>query len=303
MKKKFLIGTRGSELALAQTKIVKSLLESRFPDYEFEIKIIVTTGDKDLSTNWGSQGVSIKNFFTKEIEKELLEGDIDFAVHSMKDMPSILPNGLIMAGVPIREDNRDIFISKNSQKLMELPPNPIIGTSSLRRSQCIKQIRPDAIIKPLRGNIHTRIRKLYEEDYDGIVLAGAGLLRTGMSDKITEFFDIEDVVPAPAQGALCIEYRENDEIVKNLLDAITDLEVTKIIEAEREFSKIFDGGCHTPIGCSGKIVEENGEKYIELFGMYSMNGKVYKRKMFGKLDKNIIVARLLASLLKGDIDG
>ncbi len=155
------------ELPPNPIKIVKSLLESRFPDYEFEIKIIVTTGDKDLSTNWGSQGVSIKNFFTKEIEKELLEEDIDFAVHSMKDMPSILPNGLIMAGVPIREDNRDIFISKNSQKLMELPPNPIIGTSSLRRSQCIKQIRPDAIIKPLRGNIHTRIRKLYEEDYDG----------------------------------------------------------------------------------------------------------------------------------------
>lgn len=302
MKKNFVIGTRGSVLALAQTNIVKKMLEDKFPKNTFEIKIIVTTGDKDLSTKWGSQGVSLKNFFTKEIEKELLEGDIDFAVHSMKDMPSIIPSGLTIAGVPNREDARDVFISKTSQKIMELPKNPIIGTSSLRRSECIKLIRPDAIIKPLRGNIHTRIKKLYEEDFDGIVLAGAGLLRTGMKDKICEFFDIEDVVPAPAQGALCIEYRENDEIVKNLLDAITDWDMTKVIEAEREFSKIFDGGCHTPIGCNGKIIEKEGTKYIELFGMYSMDGKVYKRKIFGKLDKSIEMARTLASLLKGDIN-
>ncbi len=202
---------------------------------------------------------------------------------------------------------------------------------------CIEYRENDEIVKNLLDEITDwEVTKVIEAERE--------------SDKITEFFDIEDVVPAPAQGALCIEYRENDEIVKNLLDEITDWEVTKVIEAEREFSKIFDGGCHTPIGCSGKIVEENGEKFIELFGMYSMNGKVYKRKMFGKLkifdggchtpigcsgkiveengekfielfgmysmngkvykrkmfgklDKNIMVARLLASLLKGDIDG
>lgn len=303
MKTKFIIGTRGSLLALAQTEIVKKLLENNFPNFEFEIKKIITTGDKDLSTNWGSKGVSIKNFFTKEIEKELLNKEIDFAVHSMKDMPSINPKGLIFSGVPKREDNRDVFISKTGKKLLDLPKNPIIGTSSLRRAECIKNLRPDAIIKPLRGNIHTRLRKLSEEDYDGIILAGAGLIRTGLQDKITEFFNIEDVVPAPAQGALCIQYREGDQRVKTILDSITDKDATKIIMAEREFSKIFDGGCHTPIGCSGKILyDDSNKKLLELFGMYSLNGKIYKRKVIGNLENSIEVAQKLASDLKGDIN-
>lgn len=303
MKTKFVIGTRGSLLALAQTEIVKKLLENNFPNFEFEIKKIVTTGDKDLSTNWGSKGVSIKNFFTKEIEKELLNGEIDFAVHSMKDMPSVNPEGLIFSGVPKREDNRDVFISKTGVKLLDLPKNPVIGTSSLRRAECIKNLRPDAIIKPLRGNIHTRLRKLSEEDYDGIILAGAGLIRTGLKDKITEFFNIEDIIPAPAQGALCIQYREGDTTIKNILHSIIDIDTTKVIMAEREFSKIFDGGCHTPIGCSGKIIyNESNEKLLELFGMYSLNGKTYKRKIVGSLEESVLVAQQLAECLKGDID-
>lgn len=304
MKTKFIIGTRGSALALAQTEIVKNLLKKKFPNYIFEIKKIVTTGDKDLSTKWGSQGVSIKNFFTKEIERDLLDEKIDFAVHSMKDMPSVIPQGLTFSGIPNRADNRDVFISKNGKKLMELAKNPVIGTSSLRRSECIKNLRPDAIIKPLRGNINTRLKKLEEENFDGIILAGAGLIRIGLSDKITEFFNIEDVVPAPAQGALCIEYRKNDNETKKILDEISNEIITKIVLAEREFSKIFDGGCHTPIGCSGKILEnEENEKYLELFGMYSFDGKIFKNKVKGKLDNSIELAQELAEILKGEING
>ncbi|WP_425402502.1 hydroxymethylbilane synthase [Fusobacterium perfoetens] len=303
MKKNFVIGTRGSILALAQTEIVKNILENKYPNYTFEIKKIVTTGDKDLTTNWGSGGTSIKSFFTKEIEKELLENTIDFAVHSMKDMPSENPKGLVFSGVPQREDNRDVFISKSGLKLSELPKNPIIGTSSLRRGECIKVLRPDAIIKPLRGNIHTRLRKLEEENYDGIVLAGAGLIRTGLENRITEFFNIEDVIPAPAQGALCIQYKEENTEVKEILDSISCKTTTEIIKLERQFSKIFDGGCHTPIGCSIKLITDNDcEKFIEVIGMYCFNNKVLKKKIRGPLRCGDILINNLAESLKGDID-
>lgn len=303
MKKNFVIGTRGSILALAQTEIVKNILEKKYPNYTFEIKKIVTTGDKDLTTNWGSGGTSIKSFFTKEIEKELLENTIDFAVHSMKDMPSENPKGLVFSGVPQREDNRDVFISKSGLKLSQLPENPIIGTSSLRRGECIKVLRPDAIIKPLRGNIHTRLRKLEEENYDGIVLASAGLIRTGLENKITEFFDVEDVIPAPAQGALCIQYKEGNTEVKNILDSISCEVTTKIIKLEREFSKIFDGGCHTPIGCSIKLITDNDcEEFIEVIGMYCFNNKVLKKKLRGPLRYGDILINNLAEILKGDIN-
>ena len=166
MKKKIVIGSRGSILALAQSEIVKQQLEKNFPEYEFEIKKIVTSGDKDLVSNWNNSDKSLKSFFTKEIEVELLNETIDLAVHSMKDMPSISPEGLICGAIPDREDQRDVLISKNGKTLMELPKGAIVGTSSLRRTMNIKSLRPDLQIKQLRGNIHTRLNKLKTEDYE-----------------------------------------------------------------------------------------------------------------------------------------
>lgn len=299
MKKLFKIGTRGSILALAQTKIVKELIKEKFPELELEIKEIITTGDKDLRTNWGDKNISLKNFFTKEIEKELLEGEIDFAVHSMKDMPILNPKGLILGGVPKRADNRDVFISKTGKTLKELPENPIIGTSSIRRATCVKELREDAVIKPIRGNIHTRLRKLKEEDYDGIILAGAGLIRTGLEEKITEYFNIDEIVPAPAQGAIYIQCREDDTDLLNILKKITDEKTLEIIKIEREFSKIFDGGCHTPMGCAGYFIGDE----IELQGMYYSNGIMSKKTYRGKKEEKERIARILAEKIQEEING
>ena len=191
MKKKIVIGSRGSILAMAQSEMIKKMLENNFPELEFEIKKIVTSGDTDLVSNWNNSDKSLKSFFTKEIEVELLNGTIDLAVHSMKDMPVVSPEGLICGAVPDREDSRDVLVSKSGKTLMELPAGAIVGTSSLRRTMNLKNLRSDLEIKQLRGNIHTRLNKLKNEDYDAILLAAAGLKRVGLEKEITEYLDPE----------------------------------------------------------------------------------------------------------------
>lgn len=299
MKKKIKIGTRGSLLAIAQTNLVIEMMREKFPEIQFEIEKIETKGDKDLKNNWRDKNLSTKSLFTKEIEKELLEKKIDIAVHSMKDMPIESPKGLVLAGVPRREDNRDVFISKTGKALKKLNENPIIGTSSLRRAKFIKNLRKDVIIKPIRGNIHTRLKKLEEEDYDGIILALAGIIRTNLEDRITEYFDTDEIVPAPAQGALYIQCREKDEEILKIVKKITDKDTMEIVNIEREFSKMFDGGCHTPMGCSGKILGN----YIELKGMYFFNEILYMKTVVGKRDEGLKIAHRLAKKIQEAIDG
>lgn len=297
MKKKIVIGSRGSILALAQSEIVKQQLEKNFSEYEFEIKKIVTSGDKDLISNWNNSDKSLKSFFTKEIEIELLNGTIDLAVHSMKDMPSISPEGLVCGAVPDREDQRDVLISKNGKTLMELPKGAIVGTSSLRRTMNIKSLRPDLQIKQLRGNIHTRLNKLKTEDYDAILLAAAGLKRVGLENEITEYLDPKIFLPAPAQGVLHIQCRENDEEIKNILKTIHKEDIEKIVVIEREFSKIFDGGCHTPMGCYSEV---NGDK-ITFYGVYFKDNLGYTASITEKLSEGIRVAQKLADTIKEKI--
>lgn len=299
MKDRVIIGSRGSILALAQSKTVMKNLEKHFPNIKFEIKVIVTTGDKDLVSNWNNSDKSLKNFFTKEIEVELLNKTIDLAVHSMKDMPIISPKGLICGAVPVREDNRDAFISKNNKKLLELKKGAIIGTSSLRRTMGLKELRDDFKIKQLRGNIHTRLKKLQDEDYDGILLAVAGLKRVGFEEKITEHLDYDMMMPAPAQGALYIQCRENDDFIKNILKVIHNEQTEKIVEIEREFSKIFDGGCHTPMGCVARIIDNK----IELQGVYCFENKMYKDKVVENIEVGKRIAHILAKKIREKIDG
>ena len=296
MKKHVVIGSRGSILALAQANLVKSSLEANYPDLTFEIKEIVTSGDKDLKSNWENSNASLKSFFTKEIEQELLDGQIDIAVHSMKDMPAVSPKGLICGAIPDREDARDVLISKNGF-LVTLPQGAKIGTSSLRRVMNLKAIRPDFEIKHLRGNIHTRLKKLETEDYDAIILAAAGLKRTGMADKITEYLSGEAFPPAPAQGVLYIQCRENDEEIKRILKSIHNEDIAKIVEIEREFSKIFDGGCHTPMGCYSQVNEDK----IKFIGAYSHDGKQIRVVIEDDLSKGKEIAHMAADEIKSKI--
>ena len=297
MKKHVVIGSRGSILALAQANLVKNSLEANYPDFTFEIKEIVTSGDKDLKSNWENSNASLKSFFTKEIEQELLDGQIDIAVHSMKDMPAVSPKGLICGAIPDREDARDVLISKNGF-LVTLPQGAKIGTSSLRRVMNLKAIRPDFEIKHLRGNIHTRLKKLETEDYDAIILAAAGLKRTGMADKITEYLSGEAFPPAPAQGVLYIQCRENDEEIKEILKSIHNENIAKIVEIEREFSKIFDGGCHTPMGCYSQVDEDK----IKFIGAYSHDGKQIRVVIEDDLAKGKEIAHMAAEEIKAKIN-
>ena len=297
MKKHVVIGSRGSILALAQANLVKNSLEANYPDLTFEIKEIVTSGDKDLKSNWENSNASLKSFFTKEIEQELLDGQIDIAVHSMKDMPAVSPKGLICGAIPDREDARDVLISKNGF-LVTLSQGAKIGTSSLRRVMNLKAIRPDFEIKHLRGNIHTRLKKLETEDYDAIILAAAGLKRTGMADKITEYLSGEAFPPAPAQGVLYIQCRENDEEIKGILKSIHNEDIAKIVEIEREFSKIFDGGCHTPMGCYSQVDEDK----IKFIGAYSHDGKQIRVVIEDDLAKGKEIAHMAAEEIKKKIN-
>lgn len=297
MKKHVVIGSRGSILALAQANLVKNSLEANYPDLTFEIKEIVTSGDKDLKSNWENSNASLKSFFTKEIEQELLDGQIDIAVHSMKDMPAVSPKGLICGAIPDREDARDVLISKNGF-LVTLPQGAKIGTSSLRRVMNLKAVRPDFEIKHLRGNIHTRLNKLETEDYDAIVLAAAGLKRVGLTDKISEYLNGEVFPPAPAQGVLYIQCRENDEEIKGILKSIHNEDIAKIVEIEREFSKIFDGGCHTPMGCYSQVDEDK----IKFIGAYSHDGKQIRVVIEDDLAKGKEIAHMAAEEIKAKIN-
>ncbi len=298
MAKKIVIGSRGSILAMAQSEMIKKRLETNFPEIEFEIKKIVTSGDTDLVSNWNNSDKSLKSFFTKEIEVELLNGTIDLAVHSMKDMPAVSPAGLICGAVPDREDNRDVLVSKSGKTLMELPAGAIVGTSSLRRTMNLKNLRGDLVIKQLRGNIHTRLNKLKNDDYDAILLAAAGLKRVGLESEITEYLDPNKFLPAPAQGVLYIQCRENDEDIKNILKSIHNEEIAKVVAIEREFSKIFDCGCHTPMGCNCEL---NGD-LVTLNGIFFDGDKGYCDSITANINDGIKIAQKLAGEIKEKIN-
>ncbi len=295
--RKIVMGTRGSVLAVAQAETVREMLVKKIPGLIIEIKKIVTSGDKDQTTNWGGDS-SLKSMFVKEIEKELLEGTIDFAVHSMKDMPQVSPEGLINACFPIREDNRDVLVSKNNTAFSEMPSGSVIGTSSLRRKSAVMELYPEMEIKPIRGNIHTRLGKLDSGEYDGIILAAAGLIRTGLESRISEYIDPEKMPPAPAQGILCVQCREDNSEIIEILKKIDDRETRIVCEAEREFSKIFDGGCHTPMGCFAVIKEEK----IFLKGMFCSGEKMYFGEAWGSIENPKEAAEKLADIIRRQIN-
>ncbi|AIF66983.1 porphobilinogen deaminase [Terribacillus saccharophilus] len=276
--RKIIVGSRKSNLALTQTKWVIEQLKQAGAPYEFEIKKIETKGDKILDVTLSKVGG--KGLFVKEIEQAMYDEEIDMAVHSMKDMPSELPVGLTIASVPVREDYRDALISKNNVSLRELPEGAVVGTSSLRRASQILAIRPDIEIKPIRGNIDTRLKKLENEDFDAIVLAAAGLKRMGWGDEIvTEFLETDLCLPAIGQGALAIECRDTDMELIELLAKINDSYTQQTVAAERTFLYLMNGSCQVPIAGVAHMEEDD----VVLTALIaSVDGKqVYKEEVRG----------------------
>ena len=240
------VGSRRSKLALTQTKWVINELKQLGAPFTFEVKEIVTKGDRVLDVTLSKVGG--KGLFVKEIEHELLAGGIDMAVHSMKDMPAVLPEGLVIGAVPRREDARDVLVSKGNRMLSDLPPGSVIGTSSLRRSAQLLAYRPDLTIKWIRGNIDTRLAKLESEEYDAIVLAAAGLARMGWGDDvISDYLPFDVCVPAVGQGALAVECREDDDELRQWLSRLNDEQTERAVRAERTFLQQMEGGCQVPI--------------------------------------------------------
>lgn len=253
--RKIIVGSRRSRLALTQTNQVIDQLKALSPGTEFEVKEIVTKGDRILDVTLSKVGG--KGLFVKEIEQAMFDGEIDMAVHSMKDMPAVLPEGLVIGAVPEREDHRDAYIANGHIPFRELPAGSVIGTSSLRRGAQLLAARPDLEIKWIRGNIDTRLKKLQNEEYDAIILAAAGLARMGWSNEIiTAFLDEELSVPAVGQGALAIECRGDDEELLALLKRFTCERTKRTVSAERAFLNAVDGGCQVPVAGFGVIEGE-----------------------------------------------
>lgn len=254
--RKIIVGSRRSKLALTQTNwFIEQLKQAGVP-FEFEVKEIVTKGDRILDVQLSKVGG--KGLFVKEIEQALYDKEIDFAVHSMKDMPAVLPEGLVIGCIPKREDPRDAFISVGHVKFADLPQGAVVGTSSLRRSSQLLKARPDLKIKWIRGNVDTRLQKLETEEYDAIILAASGLNRLGWSnDVVTEYLEPEICLPAVAQGSLGIECRGDDRELLQELAKLTDKATWETAHAERAFLAAMDGGCQVPI--AGYATYENEE--------------------------------------------
>lgn len=240
------IGTRGSKLALTQTKWVCRKLQEQYPQHQFEIVIIKTTGDR--IQNEPLSQIGGKGIFVREIEERLQKSEVDIGVHSMKDMPVLPAESLIFTKAWKREDPRDVLILREAKSLQELKEHAVIGTGSARRGSQLLALRPDLKIVDIRGNIDTRIRKMKEEKMDGIVLAAAGLHRMGMREQITQYLEYEQMIPSPAQGILALEIRKEDTALQKMLDALSDEESEFSSLAERGVLQAFGGDCHTPLG-------------------------------------------------------
>jgi hydroxymethylbilane synthase len=293
MEKNIRIGTRGSQLALWQANHIKDCIEKLFPKITVKIIIISTKGDR--ITDRPLSMVGGKGLFVKEIENALLNNEIDLAVHSMKDMPGLLPEGLIIGAIPERENPFDVMISRENKPLSDYPVKARIGTSSLRRGSQLKAIRPDLEILSIRGNLDTRIKKLKAGEYDAIVLAAAGLRRLGQEKEITQYLDKTIMVPAVGQGALCIETRENDRNIAPVMEKLDHGPTRICVTGERAFLKQIEGSCHIPVACYGEIKDD---QVVMTALVASEDGQeVIKREITAPMDTVEKMGRELADQL------
>lgn len=245
-KQKLVVGTRSSQLALWQADFVIGELAKKYPELVVEKRLMTTKGDKILNAPLAKIGG--KGLFTKELETAMLEGEIDIAVHSLKDMPVVVPEGLVITAITQRADPGDAFVSHKYESFQQLPAGAKVGTSSLRRKAQLLHARPDLQIEDLRGNVNTRLRKMEEENFDGVILACAGLKRLGFGDKIRQVLPQTMCLPAVGQGALAIECRQADKETRELLEFLNDRCTRLCTEAERGFLATVEGGCQVPVG-------------------------------------------------------
>jgi len=287
---KLVIGTRGSKLALRQTELVAEALRKAHPNLVIEHKVITTKGDVNQAPI--PLDTIGKAWFTEEIEAALLRGEIDLAVHSLKDLPPELPGGLVAMPVCTRADPADVFISKTGVHLKDMPHGAVIGTDSIRRKAQLLALRPDFIVKSIRGNVDTRLRKLREEDYDAIVIAAAGIERLGMASVATERFDPREFIPAPGQAVMAAEARLDRPEILDIIRAIEDGPTARAANIEQAFSRTIGGGCKLPIAA---YVEIEGDS-VSIYAMVgTMDGlRAVRKTKRGPLGKSMDLAKELA---------
>ena len=246
------VGSRGSALALIQDEVVIGRLRANSPDLDLEIDTVRTRGDADQTSALAGMGLGI---FVKELEQELLDGKLDIAVHSLKDMPTQLADGLVLGAVLSREDPRDVLVNRFGCSLEEIPEGSKIGTSSPRRAAQLKKYAPQVVVVSIRGNVETRLRKAQGEEADGVILAAAGMIRLGLQDQITEYLSAQRFVPPPGQGILAVQARADDYGMLELLAAINDADTRYEATAERAFLEKLGGGCSVPVGAYARCME------------------------------------------------
>ena len=288
------IGTRKSDLAMWQAREVSDALTGAFPGLNVEIVKISTKGDAVLDVALSKIGD--KGLFTREIELALADGRIDMAVHSLKDLPTALPEGLVVGGVLPRGEVRDVLISTQKLSLKEMPDGARVGTSSLRRQAQLLHFNPGLEVVDIRGNVNTRLRKMKEGHCDALLMAGAGILRLGLDNEISEFVDPSVILPAVSQGAVAVEIRENDPEVEAFLKGINDVTTWKSTMAERAFLRTIEGGCQVPVGCYSQMSGSS----IRLTGMVaSVDGKKLLRESVGGdiKDAEVMASGLAETLL------
>jgi hydroxymethylbilane synthase len=281
------VGTRGSKLSLIQTNNVLESLKSLHPELEFKVKVIKTLGDKE-------QGMSLfrldrKGIFEKEIDVAIEKGEVDFAVHSLKDVPILEHSETTIAAIPERSSPNDVLISKDNMPFAELPEGAVIGTSSLRRMAQLKHLRPDLEAKPIRGNVDTRIKKIKRGEFDAIIVAEAGLKRMKLENQMTERFSLEQFAPSAGQGALGIAAKNGNTQVTKILESINHPPSQAEVTAERSLVLALEGGCRVPICAIGRADGENLSFYGCVFSLdgkkkifSSANGKLSEAQMLGK---------------------
>jgi hydroxymethylbilane synthase len=260
------VGTRGSRLAIAQTEIALVALRKAHPHIRFEVIPISTKGDVDKRPLFS---LDEKGIFEKEVNEAVKQGDVDFAVHSLKDIPSDLSDDLSVACIPKRASPNDVLVTDNGQKLKDLAPGSVVGTSSLRRAVQLTKTRPDLNVRPIRGNVETRVKKVISGEYDAAVLAEAGLARLGMKDVIVQRFSIRDFVPAPGQGAIAIVCRCDHTILAGMLQQIEDRHSRTAVLAERALLRKVEGGCRFPLGA---VAITNDDKITLYASVFSSDG-------------------------------
>ena len=293
------LGTRASKLALQQSEWFQAQIQAIAPDITVTLTRIQTSGDKIVDVPLAKIGG--KGLFVKEIEEALLSGDIDFAVHSMKDVPTQLPDGLEILCVPPREDARDALISRTGCRFHDLPVGARVGSSSLRRQSQFLHARPDLRIEMLRGNLDTRLKKLKEGQFDAIILAAAGLRRLGWTEEITEYLDPQLCLPAIGQGALGIEGRSNDQFVRSILSRLTHPPTQVAVTAERALLHRLEGGCQVPIAAYATLTNDQ----VHLEGLVaSVDGKTVIRDAVQgtRAEAQVLGTRLAERLLARGAD-